>query len=310
MADLKFDVLGIGNAIVDVIARAEDDFLVAAEDAQGRHGADRRGARRGDLRRDGAGGGDFRRLGGQHHRRRRGLRRARGVRRQGQGRRARPRLRPRHPRRGRGLRHAAGRRRSLDRALLRDRDARRRAHHEHLSRRGAGPASDDVDPDTIGAAAITYLEGYLWDPPHAKDAFRKAATDRAWRRPAGGADAVGCVLRRPLPRRVRRTDPHRHRRSRVRQRARIAEPLPDRRLRHRDEGAARRRAARGGDAQREGLRRGRQEQHDRGAGDADRARGRCHRRGRPVRRGLPVRARARPRPPHLRRGSACWPPPR
>ena len=28
MPDLKFDVLGIGNAIVDVIARAEDDFLV------------------------------------------------------------------------------------------------------------------------------------------------------------------------------------------------------------------------------------------------------------------------------------------
>ena len=29
MPDLKYDVLGIGNAIVDVIARAEDDFLVA-----------------------------------------------------------------------------------------------------------------------------------------------------------------------------------------------------------------------------------------------------------------------------------------
>jgi adenosine kinase len=28
MPDLKYDVLGIGNAIVDVIARAEDDFLV------------------------------------------------------------------------------------------------------------------------------------------------------------------------------------------------------------------------------------------------------------------------------------------
>ena len=28
MAALRFDVLGIGNAIVDVIARAEDDFLV------------------------------------------------------------------------------------------------------------------------------------------------------------------------------------------------------------------------------------------------------------------------------------------
>src|SRR3954466_635025 len=29
MPDLKFDVLGIGNAIVDVLARAEDDFLTS-----------------------------------------------------------------------------------------------------------------------------------------------------------------------------------------------------------------------------------------------------------------------------------------
>jgi adenosine kinase len=33
----------------------------------------------------------------------------------------------------------------------------------------------DIDPKLIGDAAITYLEGYLWDPPHAKEAFRKAA---------------------------------------------------------------------------------------------------------------------------------------
>ena len=36
-------------------------------------------------------------------------------------------------------------------------------------------APDDVDPDTVRSAAITYLEGYLWDPPAAKEAFRKAA---------------------------------------------------------------------------------------------------------------------------------------
>ncbi|TMJ02257.1 MAG: adenosine kinase [Alphaproteobacteria bacterium] len=35
---------------------------------------------------------------------------------------------------------------------------------------------NDVDPDVVKGAAITYLEGYLWDPPHAKEAFRKAAT--------------------------------------------------------------------------------------------------------------------------------------
>jgi sugar/nucleoside kinase (ribokinase family) len=33
----------------------------------------------------------------------------------------------------------------------------------------------DIDPAAIAAAAITYLEGYLWDPKHAKDAFLKAA---------------------------------------------------------------------------------------------------------------------------------------
>ncbi len=34
---------------------------------------------------------------------------------------------------------------------------------------------DDVHPEAIKAASITYLEGYLWDPPPAKEAFLKAA---------------------------------------------------------------------------------------------------------------------------------------
>lgn len=33
----------------------------------------------------------------------------------------------------------------------------------------------DIDPSQIEAARITYLEGYLWDPPEAKKAFVKAA---------------------------------------------------------------------------------------------------------------------------------------
>jgi sugar/nucleoside kinase (ribokinase family) len=37
-----------------------------------------------------------------------------------------------------------------------------------------GPA--DIDPDVIAAAQITYLEGYLFDPPQAQEAFRKAAS--------------------------------------------------------------------------------------------------------------------------------------
>src|SRR5690242_12205727 len=34
----------------------------------------------------------------------------------------------------------------------------------------------DIDPEAIAGAAITYLEGYLWDPKQANDAFLKAAT--------------------------------------------------------------------------------------------------------------------------------------
>jgi adenosine kinase len=33
----------------------------------------------------------------------------------------------------------------------------------------------DIDPETVAASAIVYLEGYLWDPKNAKDAFVKAA---------------------------------------------------------------------------------------------------------------------------------------
>ena len=33
---------------------------------------------------------------------------------------------------------------------------------------------EDVDPALIGAAKVTYLEGYLWDPPRAKEAFLAA----------------------------------------------------------------------------------------------------------------------------------------
>lgn len=34
---------------------------------------------------------------------------------------------------------------------------------------------DDVDEDKVRASQIVYLEGYLWDPPAAKEAFTKAA---------------------------------------------------------------------------------------------------------------------------------------
>ncbi len=34
---------------------------------------------------------------------------------------------------------------------------------------------DDIDAHLLSRAKVTYLEGYLWDPPQAKAAFRKAA---------------------------------------------------------------------------------------------------------------------------------------
>jgi sugar/nucleoside kinase (ribokinase family) len=34
---------------------------------------------------------------------------------------------------------------------------------------------EDIDPGIIESAQVTYLEGYLFDPPRAKEAFRKAA---------------------------------------------------------------------------------------------------------------------------------------
>src|SRR3569832_715891 len=36
-------------------------------------------------------------------------------------------------------------------------------------------STSDIDPSEIASARIVYLEGYLWDPKNAKDAFVKAA---------------------------------------------------------------------------------------------------------------------------------------
>jgi sugar/nucleoside kinase (ribokinase family) len=34
---------------------------------------------------------------------------------------------------------------------------------------------DDIDAEVVRGSFVTYLEGYLWDPPEAKKAFRRAA---------------------------------------------------------------------------------------------------------------------------------------
>ena len=67
---------------------------------------------------------------------------------------------------------------------LGDRLAHLERHHEGelvgpCDEQLVGAAQDlapaDIDEAQIAASAIVYLEGYLWDPPHAKEAFRKAA---------------------------------------------------------------------------------------------------------------------------------------
>lgn len=60
---------------------------------------------------------------------------------------------------------------------------------------GLGP--DDVDRELVAASAVTYLEGYLWDPPRAKQAFRVAmdAAHAAGRQVALSLSDAFCVER-------------------------------------------------------------------------------------------------------------------
>jgi len=56
---------------------------------------------------------------------------------------------------------------------------------------------DDLDDALIAAAAVTYLEGYLWDEPQAKEAFRRAISvaHDAGRRVAMSMSDPFCVAR-------------------------------------------------------------------------------------------------------------------
>ena len=56
-------------------------------------------------------------------------------------------------------------------------------------------------PSLIEPASIVYLEGYLFDRAEAKEAFKAAARLAAQVRRQGGPHSVGCLLRRPPPRR-------------------------------------------------------------------------------------------------------------
>jgi sugar/nucleoside kinase (ribokinase family) len=58
-----------------------------------------------------------------------------------------------------------------------------------------GLTRDDVDSALVAAAEVTYLEGFLWDPPGAKGAFRKAidAAHGAGRQVAFSLSDVVCI---------------------------------------------------------------------------------------------------------------------
>ena len=108
----------------------------------------------------------------------------------------------RHPRRRRRVRHAARARRPADGALLIlvTPDAQRTMN----TFLGAAPKldPDDIDQTVAIGAAVTYLEGYLWDPRarRRRSARRRRAAHEAGR--DGRAHSVRPVLRRPPPRRV------------------------------------------------------------------------------------------------------------
>jgi sugar/nucleoside kinase (ribokinase family) len=175
MAALRFDVLGIGNAIVDVIARAEDDFLV-------NHGMHKGGmalideaqaealyAKMGPTIEVSGGSAANTIVGAASF----------GARAAFVG-------KVKDDDLGRIFTHdirAAGV--AFDTPPAIDGSSTGRCYvvvtpdGERTLNTYLGAAQDlhpnDIDPEAVAASAITYLEGYLWDPRDAKDAFLKAA---------------------------------------------------------------------------------------------------------------------------------------
>jgi sugar/nucleoside kinase (ribokinase family) len=175
MTTARYDVLGIGNAIVDVLARAEDDFLV-------RHGM-RKGAMTliDEARATGiydAMGPAVEISGGSAANTIVGCASLGG--------RAAFVGKVKDDELGRVFAHdirAAGV--AFDTPPASEGPSTARcyvlvtADGERTMNTYLGAAQDlhpqDIDADAVAGAAITYLEGYLWDPKHAKDAFLKAA---------------------------------------------------------------------------------------------------------------------------------------
>ena len=105
-------------------------------------------------------------------------------------------------------------------------------------------AAQDLNPADIDEAQIAAVPHRLsrrlsLGSEERQGSLRQGREHRAWRRPPGGADAVGFLLRGSLSRRVSRPDAQGHRRSRVRQRGRTAFAVPDLGFRGRAEAIAR-----------------------------------------------------------------------
>jgi sugar/nucleoside kinase (ribokinase family) len=175
MASHRYDVLGIGNAIVDIISRAEEDFII------------RQGMRKGAMalidepRAQAiydAMGPAVEISGGS------AANTIVGV--AGFGARAAFVGKVRDDQLGQAFAHdirAAGV--AFDTPPASDGASTARCYvlvtpdGERTMNTYLGAAQDlhpnDIDADVVAASAITYLEGYLWDPKNAKDAFLKAA---------------------------------------------------------------------------------------------------------------------------------------
>jgi adenosine kinase len=193
----RFDVLGIGDAVVDVIARAENDFLVA-------QGMNKGGMALIDEARAGkiynAMGPASETSGGS------AANTIVGV--ASFGGRAAFVGKVKDDELGRAFAHdIRAARVSFDTPPASDGPSTARCYimvtpdGERTMNTFLGAAQDlhpnDIDEATIAAAAIVYLEGYLWDPPHAKAAFVKAAAiaHKAGRRVALTLSDSFCVDR-------------------------------------------------------------------------------------------------------------------
>ena len=197
MTALRYDVLGIGNAIVDVIARAEDDFLVAQGMNKGTMAlidearAQAIYAAMGPAVESSGGSAANTIVGVASF----------GARSAFVG-------KVKNDELGRSFVHdirAAGVAFDTKPATTGPSTARSyimvTPDGERTMNTFLGAAQDlrpaDIDEGQVASAAVTYLEGYLWDPPQAKEAFVKAASiaHKAGRRVALTLSDAFCVDR-------------------------------------------------------------------------------------------------------------------